>query len=428
MVRANLGVSLVAVIIGILILASCAQPTVTPPEAEKWLTIGASLDLSGPLTGTHLPEMQALLSGINEINDAGGIEYKDPKTGKIEHVKIKALWADDKYKVDTIVSNYNRFKDQGAIVFVHGNTAADMALGSIAAKDRVPLLHGGQSPASIYPSYPERWTICPSLTYCDSFAAWGAWAAEQWKKEGNSLPVNIAGLTVDNPFGRSAYTPSAIKYIEDKGAKFVGLDFFAPGEVDLTPQITRIAEKNAQWIFTNQVAAPSTNIVRTLVKLGLKGKIRVCGNIYLFTEEYPRILGKDAEGEYGVNWCACLGEPGAAGMERAVSKYYPQAQLCLNHFDGWMYAYCIKTGFKVALENKGYPIDGEDFIKTVLSADGKGPWLEPSGAFPPVDFTEDPKDATGMHQCKITTCKDGKIVSITDWLKAPHLSYLDLGK
>jgi ABC-type branched-subunit amino acid transport system substrate-binding protein len=304
-----------------------------------------------------------------------------------------------------------------------------MALGTIAAKDKLPLLHGGQNPASIYPSYPDHWTICPTSTYCDAFATWGAWTVEQWKKEGKQLPVNIAGLTVDNPFGKSPFTASAIKYIEDKGAKFLGLDFFAPGDIDLTPQITRIAEKNANWIFTNQVAAPATNIVRSLVKLGYKDKIHLCANMYLFTEEYPRILGKDAEGEYGVNWSVCYGEGNTAAMEKAILKSYPQTKLVLNHFDGWAYAYCIKTAFKIALESKGYPITGEDFLKTVYAANGKGLWLDnTNGLFPAIDFSADPKDATGMHRVKITTCKDGKIVSLTDWIDEPHLSYLDVGK
>ena len=89
----------------------------------------------------------------------------------------------------------------------------------------------------------------------------------------------------------------------------------------------------------------------------------------------------------------------------------------------WSNGVCLECGLKSALEEVGYPITGEDFIKAVFKADGKGIWAETAmGAFPPIDFTSNPDDATGMHQVKIAQIQNGEMVYITNWIDCVPLS------
>ena len=420
-------IALVALLLAAIpLLGACARKAeVAPPEAEKWVKIGASLDLSGPLTGTHTPEMESVLSYAKMLNEKGGIAYKDPTTGKTMHVKLDMMWADDGYKVDKIISNYTRFKDAGAIVFVHGCTGADVALGDIAKKDGVPILHGGQMPMTLYPKYPGRWEISPTPTYVDAFGAYVNWIMANWKE---SRAPRLGFLTLDNPFGKSPITDAAIAYMGKVGMEYVGAEFYLPTDADVIPQITRLDGKGADFVFHNMVWEGFCTVMKSATDLGVKDHMNFCSNIFLFGRGVIEVAGEAAEGAYGVTWYSDLDTdfPGVKLLKEQVLKNYPSTHLVANHFDGWAYGVSLYCGIKTALEKVGYPITGKDFIDAMFTANGKGIWAETAGGcFPPIDFTSDPKDATGMHKVKIAQIQGGKIVELTDWIDCLHLSYAE---
>ncbi|MEE8174844.1 MAG: ABC transporter substrate-binding protein, partial [Dehalococcoidia bacterium] len=71
----------------------------TPGEEEKWITIGGTFMLSGisaPTTGPAFSNLMDFYRYINEVE------------GGIDGIKIRLVWADDKYDAATAAIAYKR--------------------------------------------------------------------------------------------------------------------------------------------------------------------------------------------------------------------------------------------------------------------------------------------------------------------------------
>ena len=85
-------------------------------EKSESITVGLSLTYTGALGGTAAGISDGLLDHLMWINDQGGIEYKDPKTGKLKSIKMKIKWEDNAYNPSKSLSIYKRLKAAGAKV------------------------------------------------------------------------------------------------------------------------------------------------------------------------------------------------------------------------------------------------------------------------------------------------------------------------
>lgn len=428
-VKVGLVALVVLLLAAIPLLGACApKEEAAPPEVEKWVKIGFSHDLSGPLTATQTPELEGVRSYFKMVNDQGGIAYKDPKTGKTMHVKIDVMWADDGYKMDNIISNYTRFKDAGCILFEHGSSGADVALADIARKDKIPLFHGAP-PECLYPKYPgspghpASWVLGLIPCYADALGAWVDWVMDNWTED---RPPKMGFLTVDSPFGKQPIIDASLAYMEEKGMEYVGAEFYLPTDVDVIPQLTRLDKKGVDWVFHNFVWEGFCTVLKSASDLGLRDRMNFISNINLFAKGIAEMAGEQvAEGSYGMMWYADLDSdlPGVKLMREQILKYYPNTHLENNHFIGWGgYGLPVGCGIKSALEEVGYPITGEDVLKGMFSADGKGCWADTGGLYPPIDYSVNPKDATGMHKVRIVQFQGGEIVDLTGWVDTVPLT------
>ena len=249
---------------------------------------------------------------------------------------------------------------------------------------------------------------------------------ENWKEE---RAPELGFLTWDVPFAKAPITDAAIAYMEDKGMEYVGVQFYMPGDVDVTPQFSILADAGADWVFHNATVEGYATVCKGWASQGLQDKMNLCSNMLLYDKTVVILAKEAAEGAYGVLWSALPEEtnlPGVKLMMEQTLKNYPDDEITSNNFDGWMYFFTLEKGLKAALEEVGYPVTGEDFARAVMSADGTGIWADTGGCFPPLDFTTDPKDANGFHQMRMAQVQNGEIVPLTDWMDLPHLSYVGL--
>jgi len=441
MIRGGLVTVIALLIAAVPLLAACApkeetvvppeeQEEAAPPEEEKLVNVGISFSLTGPLSATSIPIIEGTLSYFDMINEEGGVAYKDPASGKTMHAKIDAMWADDGYKMDNIISNYTRFKDAGAILFLHCSAGADIALGDTARNDKLPLLHSAMLQCAYPkwpgdpPSNPPSWIVSTPPDYADTFAAFVDWVMDNWTED---RPPRLGFITVDNPFGTRIISETSLAYMEEKGMDYVGVEFYQPTDVDVMSQLRALDDKGADWVFHNYVWEGFCTVLKSASDLGLKDHMKFCSNIYFFNRRIADVVGQEvADGSYGLSFYADLDSdlPGVKLMKDQILKRYPDSDLDEQHFTGfWLYGFGTVQGIKAALEQVGYPITGEDYMNGIFSADGKGMWADTGGAIPPLDYNSNPKDATAIHKVRILQFQDGKQVTLTeDWLDTVPLS------
>jgi ABC-type branched-subunit amino acid transport system substrate-binding protein len=406
----------------LLVTISCAGPTkVVAPEEEKWVIIGNTADLSGPVAGVVVPAVEGFIAGFHEINERGGLQYTDPKTGQVGRVKIKHVYADDNYKVERAISNYNNFKQQGAIAFYNFSTGACLALKEITIKDEIVQIHVGNTREMMYPK--NLYNLTTSPAYTDTFGALVDYLVSNWKE---TRPLRLAMLTGDSPFGRAMYTPATVAYMKEKGVEFLGIRYASMTDVDLTPPVKELANLGADYIVTNLTASFGANIIKAIYRLGLQDKVHFAANAACFDDDLVKLAGEQANGAIGVNFVRDMrGDCRVCEkLSAQLRKTYPAKPILYNHSLGAEFPLFLEIALTETLSKRGYPITGKNLGEVVATCDGKGIWASEDHAelMGPLDLVTTPKDAAMAHQTFAYTIENGKMKFIKT-LPTPSLSW-----
>lgn len=401
-------------------------------EAKKVrsVNIGCSHGLTGAVTVAHTAYMESMISYFKDLNERGGIKYKDPKTGNVEHAKINFIWADDGYVVDKCVANYTRMKGQGIVLFINGSVGGTLACQKLCARDKIPELHAGNMKASLYTAEgkPNKWVITPSAAYTDSFGAFIGWLAREWApanlQAGEKIRLGI--ITSDCAFGKSLLEPSTEAYMKQNGIQYLGMIFAGMADIDMTPQVKEMADKGANWIACNHVTPFASNLAKSVGRLGLHDTMHLFFNQACYDDVYVKMAGVDAEGTWGVGFTGHISDPDTFNdrMREVIKGRYPRTTVFYQHGLGMMYARSVEAAITFALEKHGYPITGENVADAIRSADGTGVWARPTPrCLIPGNFDcSDPKDAVMLHDVALLTCEKGKM-KVVKFIHCPGLSY-----
>jgi len=392
--------------------------------------IGCSHGLTGAVTLAHTAYMEAMISYFDDLNKRGGIKYRDPKTGKVEHAKIDFIWADDGYVVDKCVANYTRMKGQGIVLFINGSVGGTLACQKLSARDKIPQLHAGNMKASLYTAKgkPNKWVVTPSAAYTDSFGAFIDWLAGEWAPA--KLPagekIRLGIITSDCAFGKSLLEPSTEAHMKGKGIQYLGMIFAGVGDIDMTPQVKEMAGKGANWIACNHVSPFASNLAKSVGRLGLHETLHLFFNQACYDDVYVKLAGVDAEATWGVGFTGhiCDPDPYNDRMKQMIKSHYPGTTVFYQHGLGIVYSQCVEAAIKFALEKHGYPITGENVADAIRSADGTGVWARPTpGCLIPGNFDcSDPRDAVMLHDVALLTCEKGNM-KMVKFIRCPALSY-----
>jgi branched-chain amino acid transport system substrate-binding protein len=394
------------------------------------VNIGCSHGLTGAVAVAHTAYMEAMISYFKDLDERGGVKYKDPKTGNVEHAKINFIWADDGYVVDKAVANYNRMKGQGIVLFLNGSVGGTLACQKLCERDKIPELHAGNMKASLYTAEgkPNKWVITPSAAYTDSFGAFIDWLASDWApanlQAGEKIRLGI--ITSDCAFGKALLEPSTEEYMKQKGIQYLGMIFAGMSDIDMTPQVKEMAGKGANWIACNHVTPFASNLAKSVGRLGLHDKMHLFFNQACYDDVYVKMAGADAEGTWGVGFTGHISDPDPFNdrMKEIIKAQYPRTTVFYQHGLGIMYAKSVEAALITALEKHGYPITGENVADAMRSADGKGVWARPTpkGLIPGNFDCSDPKDAVMLHDVALLTCEQGKM-KVVKPIHCPSLSY-----
>lgn len=359
-------------------------------------------DYTGPIAGLNVPADMGLEDYLKDINARGGVDG----------VKIKLIGIDTRYDTARAVSAYKRYRRSPKLLVVNSiSTGIGKAVARLIERDkRLQLVPGdGEFQAHI-----QR-TFIWGPAYQDAFAATLDWIMADWKAKGKSGAPVVGYLSWDNPFGRELLRGGK-EYAKKLGIKLLPPEFFPPGTLKHDVYLTRLAKAGANYIDAGGVDPTPTNVIRDAHALGLTKKIQMTCGYWGPTALGIGVHAKALEGTVITSFYQRGEESKENKVVTDLWKKYRGSMVKFNEVYGmgmsWGMTYV--AGLKAALKAVGYDnLKPDDMYKAYQGITG----LDKHGVQGTCAYS--PTSRRGSLEVKIYRVKNGKIVPITDWRKAP---------
>jgi len=262
-----------------------ATLAVTPAEA---VTLGASVQLSGPLANTGRYYRDGYEMAIDVINKAGGVKVG----GKAEKLELKIL--DNQSDNNLAVRQYVQLVTQDKISLLLGPFASDavIATSSVSEKYQVPMVQGGGASDQIYSrGYKYIFGTLPAATkYFES-------TIEAMGKL-TPAPKTVALLYADDAFDVSV-AQGTRDLLKAANLNTVLDERYSTNASDFASLLARIKSANVDVVLVAGHETEILNFIRQAKSLAVSPKI------YSFTVGVPsadfrKALGKDAYYAFGM--------------------------------------------------------------------------------------------------------------------------------
>lgn len=399
------GAVLMSLLVALPLVSGCArEEAAPPPEVEKYVTFLSLSDLTGPGAGFVAPVCEGIGFGLDDLNDRGGVDG----------IKVKMITVDTRYDVARTTSAYKRYRGEHKIgmVFIP-LTGAVKALGpSMEADGLISMTPAdGEFQAHIGRVF---LAVAP---YQDGCSASFDWMAEGWKAKGNPGMPTVGYLFWDNPYGREPLRGGK-EYAEEIGINLLEPEFFPTGTVDHSVWLTRIAEAGADYCYIGGVGPTQSLVLRDAHKLGLTKTIQFVSDYWGLDETLGVRLHPEAcEGSV---LCTPVARGDEAFNHPRVADFWtkyadrPITEMRALHPAGIVIARMFEQAIKIALEDVGYDkLDGEAMYQAYQKLTG----FDTEDITGPCAYS--PTSRKGTDMVKFYRVESGKVVPITDWVKAP---------
>ena len=359
-------------------------------------------DYTGPIAGLNVPADIGLEDYIKEINAKGGVDG----------IKIKFIGIDTRYDVARAVSAYKRYRRTKRLLMVNSiSTGIGKAVARLIERDKRAQLVPGDGEFQAHLGRNFIW----GPAYQDAFAASLDWIMADWKAKGKSGAPVVGFVNWDNPYGRE-HLRGGKEYAEKLGIKLLPPEFFPPGTLKHDVYLTRLAKAGAHYIHAGGVDPTPTNVIRDAYALGLTKEIQMtCG----YWGPTALGIGVHAEALEG-SVITSFFERGTDAMKNKVpTDLWKKYRGSLDKYNevyamGMVWGLTYVAGLKEALEAVGYEkLKADDMYKAYQKITG----LERLGIQGPCAYS--PTSRRGSLEVKTYRVKNGKIIPITGWRKAP---------
>jgi len=256
--------------------------------AAQTISLGASVQLTGPVANTGRYYKDAYEFAIEKINAAGGV-----KVGS-QQQKIALKLLDNQSDVNLSVRQYTQLLTQDKVNFLLGPFASNFVLAdsSIAEKASVPMVQGGGASDEIYTrGYKYIFGTLPAAS--DYFGS----TVEALGKL-NPPPKNVALLFADDSFDVSV-AKGTRELLKKAGMQTVLDERYSTNASDFSVLLSRIKSSNVDAVLVAGHETEVLNFIRQAKSLNVNPKF------YSFTVGVPsadfrHALGKDANGASGM--------------------------------------------------------------------------------------------------------------------------------
>jgi len=399
----------------ILTLVAALVTPASPAKKGKAIKIGASLALTGALSGTGEPQSYGALDYLKYVNEElGGIEYRTPD-GKVERVRLDIVWGDNAYNVARTLSVYKRQKGARAKMMIMFGSTPGEAIAQWASRDHIPVvgIGAGSSPVNLG-AKPNYYTASWAF-YTEQVGAILNWIKENWTKP---RPPRVALFYVDVTSVRTQLHENTKfrSYAKEKGIEWLGETPIPPAPTSCVIELTRLKAKKPDWLITINVAGQDIVILKDMRRLGMREETNFLQvQAGSFDETMLELLPGEMEGVYGLAYMALPTEdvPGVK-LARKYALKYRNKELGLLRLGGWLSGMVACEGIRRALEQVGYEnITGEAINKGIHTITE----FDTGGIAPPL--TIDPDRPAWAPFGKIGIYRGGKIEQVSDWLTYP---------
>jgi branched-chain amino acid transport system substrate-binding protein len=364
-----------------------ATLAVTPATA---VTLGASVQLSGPLANTGRYYRDGYEMAIDVINKAGGVKVG----GKSEKLELKIL--DNQSDNNLAVRQYVQLVTQDKISLLLGPFASDavIATSSVSEKYQVPMVQGGGASDQIYSrGYKYIFGTLPAATkYFES-------TIEAMGKL-SPAPKTVALLYADDAFDVSV-AQGTRDLLKAAHLDIVLDERYSSNASDFASLLARIKSTNADAVLVAGHETEILNFIRQAKSLAVSPKI------YSFTVGVPsadfrKALGKDADYAFGMtSWL-----PSATQTD----KYFGNAEEFAQD-------YKARFGYEPDYHAASAVADVEAYVQAIEAAGSTDPQkvrdevakVSFDSLYGPIKF--DAKGQISLPQVVIQV-QDGKVVPI----------------
>lgn len=245
-------------------------------QAGDTIKIGSFLAVTGPASFLGDPELKTLQMYVEEINAKGGVNGK----------KLELIHYDTSGKAKEAVNFAKRLikKDRVDVIVGGSTSGTTMAVIPIVQKNRVPFISLAGSVKIIDPV--KKWVF--KVPHTDRMAA--AKIFEDMKKHGLNKLALISG---DGGFGKSGRAQT-LALAEKYGIKIVADESYGNKDTDMTAQLTKIRDTDAQAILNFGFGAGPAIVTKNIRQLGIKLPLYQSHGVA--SKKYIALAGDAAEG------------------------------------------------------------------------------------------------------------------------------------
>jgi ABC-type branched-subunit amino acid transport system substrate-binding protein len=389
------------IVLGLFAAGAKPAPGQNPERVIKVHLLG---DFSGPYVR------------VSKWTSAGIMDYfrwLNEEKGGINGIRVETVWADHGSNVERALAQYERLKAGGMYIMWGNHTSVAVALKDKLIRDGIVSYEEGGDESLLFP--PGN-TFMQGPFYPEAFGAVLQWIKANWKEK---RAPRIGYLTTDNPMGR-AHIALGTPYAKKLGFEFVGTEFCTFTPMDVTPQVMKLRNAGADYIYGNVNNNTVGPIMKTLRTLGLQDKMYMISTYWNIPEAVLEVNPPEVlEGQIMPYPVPTLDETAIPGIKNAseFSNKYRATKLESSYMWGWGNAEHMHEAIRLALEAVGYEkLNGKN-IRDFGFAKMKN--FKGSGVFGEVTFSD--VERRGAQAVRILQCRNGKYVRVSDWIKVPHL-------
>ncbi|TAL54889.1 amino acid ABC transporter substrate-binding protein [Pandoraea sp.] len=256
--------------------------------AQDTITLGASVQETGPLANTGRYYRDGYNFAIDKINEKGGVTVN----GK--HYKLALKILDNQSDTNLSVRQYVQLLTQDKVNFLLGPFASDFALAdsSVAEKYQVPMIQGGGASDQIFSrGYKYIFGTLPAATeYFDSTL--------QMMGKLKPAPKTAALLYADDAFDVSV-AQGTRKLLKAYGMQVVQDQRYSSNTSDFSTLVSQLKSTNPDAILVTGHETEVLNFIRQAKALNLSPKL-YSFTVGVPTADFRKALGKDANYAFGM--------------------------------------------------------------------------------------------------------------------------------
>ena len=387
---------------GKLAAAGAAAGLAAPAIAEnKPLTIGFSMNLTGPLAPNGKGALLASQIWEEDINAKGGLLGR----------KVKLVYYDDQSNPSTVPGLYTKLLDVDKVDIVGSSYATNIiapAMPIVMQHERTFFALFGLAVNSEF-HYNRYFSMVPTggprpkEVFADGFFEL---AAEQ-----NPKPQTVAMCGADAEFPRNAMD-GARAVIKRMGFKLVYDKTYPPNTADYTPVVRAMAATNPDIFLACSYPADTVGLIRASHEVGFKPKIYGGGMVGLQATAIKTQLGPLLNGivvyDFWLPWAGFASDEGRAFLKKYQARAAEAGVDLLGYYlppfayarmqvieqavtatggtnDDKLAEYCRKATFKTVVGDVSFNDEGEWSTAQVLAVQFQG--VSGNG----VDQFKDPK-------------------------------------